>query len=65
MQLFGIPDGEFIGKEAENKNKNKREGEEEKRKGDKDNGGKNSGGGMNREKKMRGVIDRSASKGDN
>ena len=63
MQVFGIPNEVFLGKEAENKKK--KEEEEEKRKGNNDDGGKNSGGGMNRGRKMRGGIDSSAPKGDN
>ena len=58
-----MPDEAFLGKETENKKK--KEEEEEKRKGGNDDGGKNSGGGAKREKKTRGDIDRSASKGDN
>ena len=41
------------------------EGEEEKNKGDDDDGGNNSDDGAKRWKKMRGDIDRPASKGDN
>ena len=52
----------FIGKEMEKK---KKDVEEEKRKGDDNDGGKNGGGGAKRGEKMRGGIDRSASKGDN
>ena len=58
-----MPDEAFLGKETENNKKE--EEEEEKRKGDDDDGGKNSIGGVERGDNMRGVIDRSASKGDN
>ena len=63
VQLFVMSDEAFIGKEKENKKKKKEEGE--KRKGDGNAGGKSSGVGAKRRKKMRGGIDRFASKGDN
>ena len=61
VQIFGMPDEAFIGKETNN-NKKK---EEEKSEGDENDGRKNSGGGAKRENDMRGDIDRSTSKGDN
>ena len=63
VQVFGMPNEAFLGKDAENK-KNKEE-EEEKRKVDNYDGGKKSGSGMKRGRKMRGGIDRSSPKGDN
>ena len=46
-------------------NKKKKDKDNDKRKGNYDGGGKNSGVGVKRGEKMRGGIDRSASKGDN
>ena len=61
VKLFGMPDEAFLDKETENKNYK----EDKKSKGDGDYGDKNSGGGAKKGKKMRGGINRSASKGDN
>ena len=58
-----MPDETFLGKETDN-NKKKEE-EEEKNKGEDDDGGNNSDVGAKRGKKMRGGIDRSASKDEN
>ena len=63
VQLFGMPNEEFLGKETENKKK--KEEEEDKITGNGNDGGKNSGGSTKKGKNMRGGIDRSASKGDN
>ena len=63
VQLFGIPDEAFISKEMENNKKEKEE--KEKSKGDDNDVRKKSGNGVNRGKKIRGCIDRSAFKGDN
>ena len=64
VKLFGMPDEAFLIKETDN-NKKKEDEEDEKSKGDGNDGGKNSSGGVKRGKNMRGGIDRYASKGDN
>ena len=63
VQFFGMPYEAFLGKDTDNKKK--KEEEKEKRKVENDERGKNSGGGAKRGNKMRGGIDKSASKGDN
>ena len=64
MQLYGIPDEAFFGKETENK-KNKEDEEDEKSKGDRNYSSKISSGVAKRGKKMREGIYRFSSKGDN
>ena len=61
VQLFGMPDEAFLGKETQNKN-NKDE-EEKNRNVDSDDGGNNSVDGTKRVENMRGGIDRYSSKG--
>ena len=61
VQLFGVTDEAFLGKDTESKKKE----DEEKSKGNVDDSVKNSGGGAKRGKKMKGGIYGSASKVDN
>ena len=64
VQLFGMPNEAFLGKGTDNRNKKEYE-EEDNSKGYANDGCKNSGGGAKTGNKMRGGIDRYASKGDN